>query len=229
MPVPPGATRARPGGLHGPRGLSHRPRPAGKSGRDVAGARLLPPRFACTLTSGLGSPKGTALPAPVRVPRLALLAGSMKTFSAKPTDIDKKWLLVDAEGLVLGRLAAILATRLRGKHKPSFTPHMDCGDNIVVINAEKVELTGNKRKDDIFYWHTGYPGGIKGRSKGAILDGKHPERVIEKAVERMVPRGPLGRKVMGNLRVYAGPEHPHTAQNPVPLDVAAMNRKNVRA
>jgi large subunit ribosomal protein L13 len=153
----------------------------------------------------------------------------MKTFSAKPSDIDKRWLLIDADGLVLGRLAALIAMRLRGKHKPSYTPHMDCGDNIVVVNAEKVQLTGNKRSDDIFYWHTGYPGGIKGRSKGAILAGKHPERVIEKAVERMVPRGPLGRRVMRNLRIYAGAEHPHAGQNPEPLDIAAMNRKNVRA
>jgi large subunit ribosomal protein L13 len=156
-------------------------------------------------------------------------AHAMKTFSAKTSDIDKKWLLIDADGLVLGRLAAIIATRLRGKHKPSYTPHMDCGDNIVVVNAEKVQLTGNKRKDDIFYWHTGYPGGIKGRSKGAILDGKHPERVIEKAVERMVPRGPLGRRVMKNLRVFAGPEHRHEAQQPVVLDIAGLNRKNARA
>jgi large subunit ribosomal protein L13 len=153
----------------------------------------------------------------------------MKTFSAKPTDIDKKWLLIDADGLVLGRLASLIAVRLRGKHKAMYTPHMDCGDHVVVVNAEKVKLTGNKRAASMFYWHTGYPGGIKGRSKGAILDGNHPERVIEKAVERMVPRGPLGRKVMGNLRVYAGSEHPHAAQSPVPLDVAAMNRKNVRA
>ena len=153
----------------------------------------------------------------------------MKTYSAKHADIDKKWVLIDADGLILGRLASIIALRLRGKHKPSYTPHMDCGDNIVVVNAEKVQLTGNKRAASVFYWHTGYPGGIKGRSKGAILDGKHPERVIEKAVERMVPRGPLGRKVMGNLRVYAGPEHPHAAQQPEPLDVAAMNRKNARA
>jgi large subunit ribosomal protein L13 len=153
----------------------------------------------------------------------------MKTYSAKPADIDKKWLLVDAEGLVLGRLAAVLATRLRGKHKPSYTPHMDCGDNIVVINAEKVELTGNKRQDDIFYWYTGYPGGIKGRSKGAILAGRHPERVVEKAVERMLPRGPLGRRIMKNLRVFAGPDHPHQALQPALLDVGAMNRKNVRA
>ena len=153
----------------------------------------------------------------------------MKTFSAKPSDIDKKWLLVDAEGLVLGRLASLIAMRLRGKHKPSYTPHMDCGDNVVVVNAEKVRLTGNKAAADIFYWHTGFPGGIKVRSKGAILTGRHPERVIEKAVERMVPRGPLGRQVMRNLRVYAGPEHPHGAQNPEQLDIAAMNRKNVRA
>jgi large subunit ribosomal protein L13 len=154
---------------------------------------------------------------------------TMKTYSAKPSDIEKKWVLIDAEGLVLGRLATIIAMRRRGKHKPIFTPHMDTGDNIVVVNAEKVQLTGNKRAADMFYWHTGYPGGIKGRSKGAILAGKHPERVLEKAVERMVPRGPLGRRVMGNLRVYAGPEHPHEAQQPETLDVASMNRKNVRA
>jgi large subunit ribosomal protein L13 len=153
----------------------------------------------------------------------------MKTFSAKPSDLDKKWLLIDAEGLVLGRLATIIANRLRGKHKPSYTPHMDCGDHVVVVNAEKVHLTGNKAADSIYYWHTGFPGGIKGRSKGAILTGKHPERVIMKAVERMVPRGPLGRQIMGHLRVYAGTAHPHEAQQPVALDVAAMNRKNTRA
>jgi large subunit ribosomal protein L13 len=153
----------------------------------------------------------------------------MKTFSAKPSDIDKRWVVIDAQGLVLGRLAAIIALRLRGKHKPSFTPHMDCGDNVVVVNAEKIALTGNKGKNDIFYWHTGYPGGIKGRSKGEILSGKHPERVLVKAVERMMPRGPLGRRVMKNLRVFAGPEHPHAGTQPTPLDVAAMNRKNSRA
>jgi len=152
----------------------------------------------------------------------------MKTYSAKPSDLDKRWTLIDADGLVLGRLASIIANHLRGKHKPTYTPHMDCGDHIVVINADKVHLTGNKRRDDIFYWHTGYPGGIKGRSKGQILDGKHPERVIEKAVERMVPRGPLGRQIMSNLRVYAGAAHPHEAQQPVLLDVAAMNPKNKR-
>jgi large subunit ribosomal protein L13 len=152
----------------------------------------------------------------------------MKTYSAKPSELDKKWLLIDADGLVLGRLASIVANRLRGKHKPSYTPNMDCGDHVVVVNAEKVHLTGRKREDDIFYWHTNYPGGIKGRSKGAILAGKHPERVIEKAVERMVPRGPLGRRIMTHLKVYAGPAHPHEAQQPAPLDVAGMNPKNKR-
>jgi len=152
----------------------------------------------------------------------------MKTYSAKPSDIEKGWTLIDADGLVLGRLASIIANHLRGKHKPTYTPHMDCGDHVVVINAEKIHLTGNKRKDSIFHWHTGFPGGIKGRSKGQILDSKHPERVIEKAVERMVPRGPLGRDIMGHLRVYAGAEHPHEAQQPVTLDVAAMNPKNKR-
>jgi large subunit ribosomal protein L13 len=153
----------------------------------------------------------------------------MKTYSAKASELDKKWLLIDAEGLVLGRLATIIANRLRGKHKPTYTPHMDCGDHIVVINAEKVALTGNKRKDSVFRWYTGYPGGLKERSKGAILEGRHPERVILKAVERMVPRGPLGRRIMGHLKIYKGPSHPHEAQQPQRLDVAAMNRKNKRA
>ncbi len=152
----------------------------------------------------------------------------MKTFSAKPSDIDKPWFVIDAEGVVLGRLAVVIANRLRGKHKPSYTPHMDCGDNIVVINAGKVHLTGNKRADKIFHWHTGYPGGIKSRTMEQRLGGKHPERVLLKAVERMVPRGPLGRRQMSNLRVYAGAEHPHQAQQPEVLDVAAMNPKNKR-
>jgi large subunit ribosomal protein L13 len=152
----------------------------------------------------------------------------MKTYSAKPAEVERKWLVIDAEGVVLGRLASIIAMRLRGKHKPQYTPHIDCGDNVIVVNAEKVKLTGNKAQDDIFYWHTGYPGGIKGRSKGAILAGRHPERVVEKAVERMVPRGPLGRQVMRKLKVYAGPEHPHEAQQPEALDVASMNPKNKR-
>jgi len=153
----------------------------------------------------------------------------MKTYTAKPSEIEKKWLLVDADGVVLGRLAAIVANRLRGKHKTTYTPNMDCGDHVVVINAEKVRLTGNKAQDSVFRWYTGYPGGLKERTKGAILAGKHPERVIIKAVERMVPRGPLGRRVMGHLKVYAGAAHPHEAQQPQVLDVAAMNPKNKRA
>ena len=152
----------------------------------------------------------------------------MKTFSATPADIDKKWIVIDAEGVVLGRLASIVAMRLRGKHKPSFTPHMDMGDNVIVINADKVQLTGKKRSDKIHYWHTGHPGGIKSRTAAKLLDGDHPERVVTKAVERMITRGPLGRKQMYNLRVYAGTEHPHEAQQPEVLDVAAMNPKNAR-
>jgi large subunit ribosomal protein L13 len=152
----------------------------------------------------------------------------MKTFNLKPADVKKDWVVIDADGLVLGRLASIIATRLRGKHNPAFTPNVDCGDNIIVINAEKVYLTGNKLRDSICYWHTGHPGGIKGRSKGQILAGAHPERVVEKAVERMLPRGPLGRQQFSNLRVYAGTEHPHEAQQPKVLDVAALNSKNKR-
>jgi len=152
----------------------------------------------------------------------------MKTYSAKASEVERKWLVVDAEDVILGRLATVVATRLRGKHKPMFTPHVDCGDHIIVINAEKVKLTGRKWDDDIFYWHTGYPGGIKGRSKGQILSGRHPERVIQKAVERMIPRGPLGRDVLRKLRVYAGSEHPHQAQSPEILDIASMNPKNKR-
>lgn len=153
---------------------------------------------------------------------------AMKTYAAKPKDVEKKWIVVDADGAVLGRMAGVVAMRLRGKHKPQFTPHVDCGDNVIVINAEKVKLTGRKADADVFYWHTGYPGGIKGRSKGQILTGEHPERVIEKAVERMLARGPLGRRIMGNLHVYAGPTHPHEAQKPEILDLAALNSKNKR-
>ena len=149
-----------------------------------------------------------------------------KTYSAKPADIKKGWIVVDAEGLVLGRLASIIASRLRGKHKPMYTPNMDCGDNVIVVNAEKVRLTGNKRTAKTYHWHTGYPGGIKSRTADKILDGKHPERVLIKAVERMVPRGPLGRRCMRHLHVYAGAEHPHAAQQPATLDVASMNSKN---
>ena len=153
----------------------------------------------------------------------------MKTYSAKPSEVTKKWTVIDAEGVVLGRMAAEIAKRLRGKHKPMFTPHIDTGDNIIVINAEKVRLTGLKRDNDMFYWHTGHPGGIKSRSKGEILDGKHPERVVLKAVERMMPKeSPLAREQMKKLHVYAGSEHPHAAQKPEVLDVAAMNPKNKR-
>jgi large subunit ribosomal protein L13 len=153
----------------------------------------------------------------------------MKTFSLKPADVDKKWVVIDATGLVVGRLASIVAMRLRGKHKPSYTPHVDCGDNVIVINADKVVLTGRKRDQKVYYHHTGYPGGIKERSAKHILEGRFPERIVEKAVERMLPRGPLFRQILGNLRVYKGAEHPHTAQQPQPLDVAALNRKNVSA
>ena len=152
----------------------------------------------------------------------------MKTFSIKQSEIQKDWNIVDAEGLVVGRLASVIANRLRGKHKPEFTPHMDCGDNIIVINAEKVVFTGNKMKNKILYWHTGYPGGIKERTMEKILGGKNPERVLIKAVERMITRGPLGRRQMSNLHVYSGSSHPHEAQQPQVLDVASMNRKNKR-
>lgn len=153
----------------------------------------------------------------------------MKTYSARPAEIDKKWIVIDAEGVVLGRLASIVAMRLRGKHKPTFTPHMDMGDNVIVINAEKVQLTGAKRAEKRYYWHTGFPGGIKHRTAGQILEGKHPERVIEKAVERMLPGGPLSRRQLGHLKIYAGGEHPHAAQNPEALDLAALNPKNTRS
>ena len=153
----------------------------------------------------------------------------MRTYSAKPAEVEKKWVLIDADGLVVGRLASLIAMRLRGKHKASFTPHVDCGDNVIVVNAEKVRLTGRKREDKTYYWHTGYPGGIKERRAEQILDGRFPGRVVEKAVERMLPRGPLGRKQLSNLRVYAGTEHPHAAQQPEPLDIAALNRKNSRS
>lgn len=153
----------------------------------------------------------------------------MYTLSIKPSEVKKKWILIDAQDLVLGRLASLVANRLRGKHKTSFTPHVDCGDNVIIINAEKVHLTGDKLAQKKFFWHTGYAGGIKERTVGQIIAGKHPERVIQKAVERMVPRGPLGRQIMSNLRVYTGSEHPHAAQNPEVLDIAAMNRKNSRS
>jgi large subunit ribosomal protein L13 len=152
----------------------------------------------------------------------------MKTYSAKPAEIEKKWVMIDADGLVVGRLASIVAMRLRGKHKANFTPHVDCGDNVIVINAAKAVLTGRKVEKKIYYKHTGYIGGIKELSAKSILAGRFPERIVEKAVERMLPRGPLGRRQLGNLRVYPHAEHPHAAQQPQQLDIAAMNRKNKR-
>lgn len=152
----------------------------------------------------------------------------MKTYSAKPSDIDKAWIVIDADGIVLGRLATVVASRLRGKHKPQFTPHMDTGDNVIVVNAEKVQLTGRKRTAKTYYRHTGYPGGIRSTTADKVLEGKHPERVVLKAVQRMLPGNRLSRKLMTNLRVYAGPDHPHEAQNPEAINVAAMNSKNTR-
>ena len=154
---------------------------------------------------------------------------STQTRSIKPAEVQKNWILIDADGLVLGRLAAVVANRLRGKHKTTFTPHVDCGDHVVIVNAGRVRLTGNKAEQSVFYWHTGYAGGIKGRTARERLEGRFPERVLEKAVERMITRGPLGRQQMRNLHVYAGAEHPHAAQSPQALDVAAMNPKNVAA
>lgn len=153
----------------------------------------------------------------------------MKTYSAKPAEVDKTWFVVDARDVVLGRLAARVATILRGKHKPTFTPHVDCGDNVIVVNADKVRLTGNKRADKVYYWHTGHPGGIKDRTAEQILSGRHPERVIYKAVERMLPKNTLARQQLRNLRVYAGSEHKHEAQQPQVLDIGAMNPKNRRS
>jgi len=150
----------------------------------------------------------------------------MTTFAAKPADVQKKWVMIDATGLVVGRLASIIAMHLRGKHLPTYTPHVDCGDNVIVINAAKVALTGRKREKKIYQYHTGHIGGIKERTARWVLEGRFPERVVEKAVERMLPRGPLARRQLGNLRVYPGADHPHAAQQPVALDVKAMNRKN---
>jgi large subunit ribosomal protein L13 len=153
----------------------------------------------------------------------------MSTFVAKAGEVGKKWVLIDAKGLVVGRLASLIAMRLRGKHKALYTPNVDSGDNVIVINAEKVVFTGNKTQDKIYYRHTGYPGGIKQRTPRQLFDGKHPERILELAVGRMLKRGPLQRKLMRNLKVYKGAEHPHEAQKPEPLDVANLNRKNARA
>ncbi|QPC98729.1 50S ribosomal protein L13 [Qipengyuania soli] len=148
------------------------------------------------------------------------------TRSIKPAEVEKKWHIVDADGLVVGRLAAIVANHLRGKHKPSYTPHVDCGDHVIIINADKVKFTGRKMTDKVYYKHTGHPGGIKETTPAKVLGGRFPERVLEKAVERMIPRGPLGRAQMRALHIYAGTEHPHDGQKPETLDVASMNRKN---
>jgi large subunit ribosomal protein L13 len=153
----------------------------------------------------------------------------MNTYSAKPAEVEKKWVLIDGTGLIVGRLASLIALRLRGKHKPTYTPHVDCGDNVIVVNAEKVVLTGRKVQQKVYHHHTGHIGGIKERTAKFILEGKFPQRIVEKAVERMLPRGPLGRRQLGNLRVYKGPEHPHEAQQPEKLDVGALNRKNMRS
>ena len=153
----------------------------------------------------------------------------MTSYSAKAADVEKKWVLIDAKGLVVGLLASIIALHLRGKHKPTYTPHVDDGDNVIVVNADQVVLTGRKRENKVYRHHTGYIGGIKERTAKYILESRFPERVLEKAVERMLPRGPLARVQLGNLRVYKGPDHPHTAQQPVALDIAAMNRKNARS
>ncbi len=152
----------------------------------------------------------------------------MKTFSQKPAEVTKKWVLIDATDLVVGRLATLVAMRLRGKHKPTFTPHVDDGDNVIIINASKAVFTGKKFTDKKYYWHTGHPGGVKERTARDIFEGRFPERIVEKAVERMIPRGPLGRRQMKNLRVYAGAEHPHEAQKPETLDIGALNSKNKR-
>lgn len=154
----------------------------------------------------------------------------MTTFSLRKEDVKKDWFIIDATDLVVGRLATVIATRLRGKHKADFTPHVDCGDHVIVTNAEKVHFKGNNKElQQIYYRHTGYPGGLKETSAKDVLTGKHPERVIMQAVKRMLPKGPLGRQMFSNLRVYTGAEHPHIAQNPKPLDIAALNSKNKRS
>jgi large subunit ribosomal protein L13 len=152
----------------------------------------------------------------------------MKTYSANAADAGKQWVMIDASGLVVGRLASLVALRLRGKHKPTFTPHVDCGDNVIIVNAKKAVLTGRKLERKVYHHHTGFIGGIKERTAKSIMEGRFPERIVEKAIERMLPRGPLGRQQLSNLRVYPGPDHPHAAQNPTPVDIASMNRKNVR-
>lgn len=152
------------------------------------------------------------------------------TASLKPAEVEKKWIVIDAEGAVVGRLASFVAMRLRGKHRPDYTPHVDCGDHVVIINADKVKFTGKKLTDKVYYRHTGHPGGIKQRTAGQILESAHPERVLQKAVERMLPKeSPLARKQMTHLRIFAGPEHKHEAQQPEVIDFKALNAKNARS
>ena len=153
----------------------------------------------------------------------------MTTVFAKPGAVRGDWFVVDASGKTLGRLASQIAHRLKGKHKPDYSPHVDMGDHIIVVHAEKIRVTGRKLADKIYYHHTGHIGGIKERTAKYILESRFPERVVEKAIERMLPRGPLGRVQLGNLRVYKGPDHPHAAQQPEALDIAALNRKNTRS
>ena len=148
----------------------------------------------------------------------------------KGESVEKRWILVDAEGVVVGRLASFIAMRLRGKHRADYTPNVDCGDHVVVINADKVKFTGRKLDQKTYHWHTGYPGGIKSRTAEKVLGGRFPERVLEKAVERMLPKeSPLARKQMTHLQLYAGGEHPHEAQSPEKVDFAALNAKNARS
>ena len=144
----------------------------------------------------------------------------MKTFSAKPAEVRRDWYVVDATGKTLGRLSTEIARRLRGKHKPEYTPHVDTGDYIVVVNAEKLRVTGNKLKDKMYYHHTGYIGNLKSVSLEKMLD-ETPERVLQFSVKGMLPRGPLGRQMLSKLRVFAGPSHSHAAQQPISLDVSA--------
>lgn len=150
----------------------------------------------------------------------------LKTYVAKPSEIERKWWLIDAQDLVVGRLSSIIANILRGKHKATFTPNLDCGDHVVVVNAEKVKLTGKKYAEKLYHWHTGHPGGIKDKTARQIIEGSFPERILQYAVERMISRGPLQRDIMVKLHIYKGPEHKHQAQNPQVLDIASMNRKN---
>jgi large subunit ribosomal protein L13 len=153
----------------------------------------------------------------------------MKTYSAKPGELEKKWVLIDAQGLVVGRLASLIAIRLKGKHRATYTPHVDTGDNVIVINAEKVVFTGAKTDDKVYYRHTGYPGGIKQRTPRQLYNSKFPERILQLAVGRMLKRGPLQRKLMRNLKIYKGAAHPHEAQQPELIEVKSLNRKNLRA